>query len=644
MNRAHFEVAVLVLAAVSLIVPLVVVGGVSIPTLTSKVFVFQLIVLFLGAAYTLLLFLDWRRYRPKFTPLTCAILLWGVSLAISTLLGVDWHRSLWSTSVRMTGVVLVSHFILFYLIVSAVIREWKDWQLLFRLFLGVGIVVVFFGLVLEAGASRMASTTGNPTFFGGFTLFLVFLGVLLAVKEKKNHWLLFALFGVVTALIGLFASSTRGALVGLFCGAGFVLFWYIVSAARSKKGKMAVLGAACVLFSVLFVILLFGVFQRDDHTATANTRLLAWEAGFYAWQDRPIFGWGPGNFAYGFNAHYPPEILQYGIAETWFDNAHSVPFTTLATQGFVGLAAYLGIFGAVGFMLWRRWKEKIFDIHLVAVGGGLLVAYFVQNLFLFDTPTSYHFFFLFLAFLNGQYIGTSKNDDSLRSAKRNILLQGIAVSLALLGLFILSIMYQLSDELLVSARGKLKENPQEALILYEKAKHIPSPYFRSASTSFLVGIVRSLPQIHEKDEMAARELFSFAQEEIETLRKLHPLEVWLNGLHIRLLQKATTVFPEEDFRKDIKEILQDGLAKSPGRQEFQYELALLNFELNKPKEAILQLEGMRSLNPGIQRGWDLLICTYSPSEEAKKTMENVLQDERFGEEEKAVVQKIINPC
>src|SRR5690606_23008886 len=62
----------------------------------------------------------------------------------------------------------------------------------------------------------------------------------------------------------------------------------------------------------------------NTDVSSTNTRVMAWGVAFEAWQEKPVFGWGPNNFYYAFNKYYKPQFLEYGFGETWFDNAHSV--------------------------------------------------------------------------------------------------------------------------------------------------------------------------------------------------------------------------------------------------------------------------------------------------------------------------------
>lgn len=615
-----FDILLKALAGGSIFLPLIVGGTYSIPALTPKVFFFQGVVLVMAAVYGVLLVLDWQRFRPRATPLTIAILAWGASLVISTFAGVDWHRSLWSTDVRMTGVFLVFHYILFYLISSSVFRKNEDWQWFFRLWLGVGIVTVLLALVFEVGSPelmyqsggggiRASSTLGNPTFFGGFAMTLVFFGYLAFLQAKQKKWAWLALGSIVFALVGVLASGTRGAFLGLACGLGFALILFLVFWIKQHDSKEAmrllgflllpllIFGGVSLVFLVKNAVLPAEVpvverFTGAGATNTLHTRLLAWKAGIEAWKDKPLLGWGPSNFAYAFNAHYPPEILQYGTPEAWFDVAHSVLFETLATQGIVGVAAYLALFGAAGLMLWQGYQRRRVGIHFVGIAGGFLIAHFVFSLFLFEVPTSYFSFFFFLAFLNSQ-----TQPDTIRhlAPEKSKPFKRLALPIAgiVLLLFPLLVVYALPaaiNEVLVKATQSAQSDPGEALRWYAKATRIPSPYMRSAKVAFLDEVVTSL---------TSKELFLFAEKELKQLRAQEPLEIQHNLLLGKLYVRGAELFSELEMLAKAEAEFQDGLSKSPGRQQFQYELAMVKFKLGKRDEAILLFEKIQSSAPHV---------------------------------------------
>jgi tetratricopeptide (TPR) repeat protein len=122
---------------------------------------------------------------------------------------------------------------------------------------------------------------------------------------------------------------------------------------------------------------------------------VSWEA----FKERPVLGWGQENFKIAYNRYFDPEYLYYEGA--WFDRAHNKIAEVAVQTGVIGLIGYISIFffGLLGLMRFIRTRsssaERLLPVCVIMLGS----AYVVQNLFLFDTPTSYMMFFSSLAFV-----------------------------------------------------------------------------------------------------------------------------------------------------------------------------------------------------------------------------------------------------
>ena len=131
----------------------------------------------------------------------------------------------------------------------------------------------------------------------------------------------------------------------------------------------------------------------DD--SSINRRIRSTEAGLQSYLERPILGWGPENFIIAWGRHYE---FQSGTREI-FDQAHSKPIEELTTKGALGLTSYLLIWCVMAMVVFRSFRAEVgFQQFFVAVFGVTLVAYFVQNLFLFDTSTTVMLFCMLAAF------------------------------------------------------------------------------------------------------------------------------------------------------------------------------------------------------------------------------------------------------
>ena len=138
-------------------------------------------------------------------------------------------------------------------------------------------------------------------------------------------------------------------------------------------------------------------------TRGSEQRTMAWSIGINGFKQRPFLGWGQENFNIIWNKHYQPYFLRFSAEATWFDRSHSQIIDLLALTGIFGTISYLMIFGAVFWLLFK--KIKILDKKVAphreerprmgyVILGLMFVAYFIQNLFVFDTPAPLIIFYL----------------------------------------------------------------------------------------------------------------------------------------------------------------------------------------------------------------------------------------------------------
>ena len=254
----------------------------------------------------------------------------------------------------------------------------------------------------------------------------------------RAFWALAAFANLLT----LWLTGTRGAVAGL--GAALFVFaiWYAgwgsVKAAR-RAGYVILVGVVAALILLLAarttsaldpVIDSSAMLERlstislDD--SSIEGRALSAGAGFRAFLERPLLGWGPENYLVAWGKHYESESPPGEL----FDQAHSKPIEELATKGALGLISYLLIWCAMALVIVRSFRaESGFQQLFIAVFGATLVAYFVQNLFLFDTPTTVMVFCVLTAFTVAEEQRLNADARTEPSPRRRIDLSGVANAL-----------------------------------------------------------------------------------------------------------------------------------------------------------------------------------------------------------------------
>jgi len=659
MNK-KIEALLKILITTTFFVPLVVVPSSYIfPFIVPKILWFRSLVLLMSGGFILLLASNWQQYKVRLTGTTIAVALFFLSFSISTFVGVDWYRSFWDNHERMLGLFTIFHFILYYFISTSVVKEWKDWRWLLRMFLFAGSIVMIIGglqrinpeILLNRGSDRVSATLGNAIYFSGYGLFLMCVGLLLVFKEK-GFWRWYAGISAFLGFMGIFWGGTRGTLLGLLAGSFVAGIGYLITLKEYKKIRVsigAVLGLLVVVLLSLFLFrqtnfvknipgvgrLLSTSFSVGDST---NTRIMAWGIAVESWKEKPLFGWGPNNFYFAFNKYYRPEFLESGWGETWFDNAHSAIFNTLAVQGMLGLVVYVGLFAVPLCALWKGWRRGTVDQHIVVISSAFLIGHFVHNATVFENPTSYLYFFFFLAFVNSQttqYSLPISNGNKIESKNLKIEYKDIPLGLSVVVVFlVLLTIYSTNINSARANKAALRairasyDNSSESIQLYKEAIQIPSPHVDDIRNDFARAVEANFSALIKKNKTDAHQYFDLVYLELEKNRQLHPLDIRIN------LQEAQMDFVWAQINQDMRSVsraeerLADALEKSPKRQQIIYMLASLDSQIGKTEDSIQLLRQSITDDPKISAGWVQLISLYNTMgkpDEAKKLLDEAIQ-------------------
>lgn len=399
---------------------LIVADNMFFPFITGKNFTFRILVELMLGFWVLLMFID-EKYRPRFSwALVASGVLLGV-LTISMFLSENPYRSFWSNYERMEGLVAHAHLFLYFLIAGTVLDAEKLWRWFFRVSLGVSMIVAMYSFAQLGGAidihqstTRIDATFGNSTYLAVYALLHIFLALFLWLKDGSRNSLRWIYFLVAAVnVVVLYYTQTRGAMLGLLGGTFLASLLVALLDREHPQFKKYAIGGISGVFLLVggFLLIKDSEFVRGNPVLnrfatislteqTTQSRFLIWNMSLQGFKERPIFGWGQDNFIYVFSKYYDPKMWRQ---EPWFDRSHNVFFDWLIAGGSLGLLAYLSLFGV---MLWYIWfgKRATWTIPERAVFTGMLGAYFVHNIFVFDNLTSYIMFFSFLAYVHSEHV------------------------------------------------------------------------------------------------------------------------------------------------------------------------------------------------------------------------------------------------
>ena len=432
-----------------LLMPLVVTSSTLFPFIVGKAIYARIMIEVTFGAWVVLVLVA-PEHRPKRSWILIAFGVWLVASIIAGYAGVSLQRSLWSTYERMQGIVDLAHWAGFVLVAGSVFRSVNHWKWLLSINLGVSLFASILGLgqnfdifesTLIGTDARIESTLGNATYIGAYTMVNIFVAVALialswrqsrsptptqdatpaatsrAARRRRRRasrpqnqtgqfdWIPFARAFWITAIVielwTLWLTETRGALIGLGAGAvGFAAVYSIWGKIEQLRKASYVIMGLVIAVLLLFILarsisILDPVIERSTTLSRVATigpndeslkgRVASITAGLKGYVEKPIFGWGPENYLIAWGKHFDAES---GVRER-FDQAHNKLVEELTTKGAVGLITYLSIWAAIIWVFVRAvTRREEYEQAFVILVGAALGAFFVQNMFLFDSPVT----------------------------------------------------------------------------------------------------------------------------------------------------------------------------------------------------------------------------------------------------------------
>lgn len=313
-----------------------------------------------------------RGGKIRWTPvhwLMLAVVGW---FGLTSLTSIHWQTAVFGRYPRSTGFIsLVSFTVVYFLVVQWVDSPRKMKSLLRALFLS-GTVVAVYGALQYLGiepntygplsfeANRSFATFGNPDLLGGFIVFMLPLGIALALSEESTGWR--AYYWLATGLCSVVwvTAFTRGAWIG-----GVVALAVLAVAAWRQKVRLrpvdgwllaagAVIVGAVVVRSLSSSSAVMNVMARvlsifDTHAGSAETRLQIWGAAIEAIKDRPLLGYGRDTFRLVFPLYRPAEYIALSGYLSVEDSVHNHVLRTALSGGLPALILEYGLFGWILF-------------------------------------------------------------------------------------------------------------------------------------------------------------------------------------------------------------------------------------------------------------------------------------------------------
>jgi len=585
------------------------------PFITSKQIYFNILIEVLFVFWAVFI-IKYPEYRPKNNLITSGLIAFFAAVLISCFFSIDFNLSFWGDIERMLGWFHLAHFLVFYFIIITVMRTWRDWKIFFIISIICASIVSLYGL-----ANLHYSTIGNTAYVSGYLIFNIYFALLLFFREKDPVFKWFYLAAVPIMLLEFKKANTSGAIVGL--GVSIIFLFLLGALNKNKKIKFSSLAV-----SALLVLLIFLVYTNRDSRIVKNnsilslsrqitfqkdtfqTRLISWRAAqkyFSQNKSHLFFGTGYGNYAIIFDKYFEPSFYDHTRVETYFDRAHNNLIDIAATTGIVGLLAYLSIlvFTLIYLIkLYRQDKIELIEFSLLICLG---IAYFVQNLVVFDSLVTYISLMMALGYI--YWLNQRRDEEEEEKAIEDREFDNKEIySLVWIGGIILIIIYQFNINPVKMLKGTIdgqvafaKGNIEEGVEIYQRALNYDTPIDRDSRDSFVRSIYSNYSGLSALEKTNAQEILDYAIIQAQKNVKYNPRDSLMQTQLAYILDAAARFNSDSPqtfyfYSDQSLESINKAIAASPGRINIYFIKAQIELGRGEKEKAIETLKYAVNLN------------------------------------------------
>lgn len=215
---------------------------------------------------------------------------------------------------------------------------------------------VFGAIELEEG--RTSGTTGDANFFAAYQLVALPITLLLALEARRPLARAVLLVAVVTILVSIFATVSRGGLVAL---AAILLIAIVLPSRtvfRRRRVKVAVVTVIVAAAAVMFQAFSGTFAPRFEEISSGggSGREILWQGAWTSVKERPALGLGFGAFLSSANElilRTPNVSLRAYDLLPDGEEVHNAYLGVLTELGLPGLVLFLGLIFSTGRQLRR---------------------------------------------------------------------------------------------------------------------------------------------------------------------------------------------------------------------------------------------------------------------------------------------------
>lgn len=605
-----------------LLAPMFFWGGLFFPSISTKLF------WLLGVSEVTLFCFLWLIYcypalRPKFYWQDLFFFFFILFILLTSIAGVYPANSFWGGFERNINVLLWLHLAAVFIILVALYRSERSWLQFSLVSTVIGLCICsahffsLFGISILFIGTFGIFTLGNSSIFGSYLLFQFFFSLFLFFRGHKRKLRLFGGGAFVVFVSTLLTTDARSAIIASVGGAIFFLSFILVLEKEKRYRKtcgLILLAGLVIVFFVSFFLVFrpSGWFHELIVKEGGSSRLVVWDIAWEAIKERPILGWGVGNFQYAFLKYYDPCFgNEFCGKNTLFDSSHNKILDVLVESGVLGLLAYLSIFFVTVNSVWHAYKRHGVDRKIFVLFASILAAYFVQNLTFFDTAISLLFFVVMIAFSRAAinfYIFQAPEEISAKTRETKLFaLCLVLCSFFLLAAFFFFIVQPIRGALAVK-RGATTFNIVNRQEAYERGLSISSfgkdirRAFLALETSRVLWSYRPIADASSVQAFAPylRKESSLVETSLRDTLRRSPNDFRSFLYLAMLLQAEGRLFDSIRFA-EAENVVQDALVLNPRHPLFYWVLTSIYIEDGKMEEASASMAKAISLSPDSQQ-------------------------------------------
>lgn len=339
-----------------------------------------------------------------------AVLIFSLVVLLSTLFSLDKYGSFWGwPRASSESFLTLASLALLYLLISNVFSKKEIFVSIVLLALSGFLAVLIgifqlLGVFLPFNFAKIASfnTIGTVGSLGIFAAVLLPLLMILEIYTKK--WLKI-IFAICIGLCAVCFVLTNYIIVWwlVLAGCAFLILFGVI---KKKLFDLRWLGLPMffLVLALFFIILRVQLPTPQIPVEVYLKQSAGLDISLKTVKSSPLFGSGPGTFAFDFSKYKKPDLNQGPLMGIKFNSAGSRVLTVLATTGILGFASFLlliatALFYGAKFILDKEPKKEQSDIECsFALAGGVLAGFIslVIACFFYSSNISLNFLFFFL--------------------------------------------------------------------------------------------------------------------------------------------------------------------------------------------------------------------------------------------------------